>query len=190
MPASMDADRGTIAPMRNMGVVAVLLAAACGTSGEIADDQPADDDPNAVDAGPDDEVDAELVGPDAASEPIGVSCPERLTRLVVHADGSQTEHWRQVARVPDLGPHSDFVLQTCAGVAEQFPPPEPVPDCPAGATCTGTTVPAGEQCFRSMGEFYDGVLTITCENGTEHRDPDGALVSRSRVYYPRILLTR
>ena len=171
--------------MRNI-VPPIVLAALCACASPLpaVDARLPNSDARAdVDAAP---------GPDAggggspdarAAVTMDVVC-QPFTRTVVYADGTRHVVTTRYGIVDSIGPEDVFAVETC-GLT--YTPP--IPACPAGATCTGSTDPGGTTtCVRSYrsGSFVDGKLSINCGQTFEYFGADGTPTSSGGYGYTNI----
>jgi len=111
-----------------------------------------------------------------------VTCNQQNDRTITHADGSRSTITANMVAL-DVGPDDDFTLEQCGAF--------PAAECPAGASCSGGTLPPGTACSRShrSGLFIGGQLVVTCSTRIENFSPTGSVTSSSTTGYASTLLT-
>lgn len=165
--------------------IGLVLANGCnGFDHSDSDDARTTDGRPAIDAAHDGGVLATDARPAVTTD---VVC-QPYTRTVQLATGARTVTTVRYATVATVGPEDVFAVETCGSFVTSEPP---LSDCPAGATCTGSSAPAGTQCNRSYraGTFLDGKLLVWCGFTSESYAADGTLTSRTTTGFTSVRLT-
>lgn len=135
--------------------------------------------------------------PDAGELPVGsdgrtamtgdVVC-EDYVRTVRYATGGQYVYTYRYGLVRDVTPDDDFTVELCG----YYPDPVQSSPCPDGATCTGTSAPAGSQCHYSYrsGTFVDGKLLVNCGWRLQQFAANGTITSTTESGYASIRVER
>lgn len=156
--------------MRDLARSLVLLLVSCGTRSSY--DGPGGSDVDGAGA------------TDALTRPVTteVNC-QPYVHTITYADGSRRVDTRRYGVVDSIGPDDEFTVETC-GLTYTPTPAE----CPMGATCSGSVVPSGEQCYRTYrtGEYWDGKLFVYCGTKTEGYNASGTLIGTSGYAYASV----